>query len=271
MSFKALTESLDKPFYFGIGGIGDFLLLMATCYDSFDEHTDHDTDVVFVCNNIKAMRKFTALPLFNRVSKFWLYPRQAFYPTPQIWDQIKNNPLCLGTGVTPKRFDYIGDWIECGKSSVFEYYGVDKTPRWASRKPETNLVVIQPFGGADDQTKIKAIPYEELITEIKNYTNTGFNIKLLGSESDVHRYPGIHDYDWVIGFEDSVNTILKCNRFIGSDSWGKTLSGLGGIPTKIYPNQYPRPIEEIFNHPVDPSDYVFLKDWGFTYANGRSF
>lgn len=263
-----LLGNVDNEFYFGIGGIGDFLLLMSTFYDDCEQD---QYDVVFVCNDMNTIRKISKL--FPKIRRYWFFTKSAFYCDEGLWDRISLYKLCMGTGVTPKNFDYVKDWIECGKSNVFDYYGVNKHPKWVeqmvSHPADKPLVVIQPFGGANDPTKRKCISQIDLVEEIIGYESNGFEVILLGSEKDKTRYLGLHDMNWVVDFFDSWAAILIADYFIGCDSWGKTLAGLAGVPTRIYPNQYSAQLEDIFGHHTDPSDYVFLKDWGFKFSDGR--
>lgn len=268
MCFNLLLKNVEKEYFFGIGGIGDFLLLMSEMYDLCEQD---QYDVVFVCNNMNTIRRIAKL--FDRVERFWLFPRSAFILDKGIWDKIEKS--AKGTGVTPYQFRYVDDWIKCGKSNVFEYYGINLRPDWATRITDKQLtrpcVVIQPFGGDNDLTKKKEIPYKDLCDEIEKFELNGWDIVLIGSEEDTKKHGLLSEYKWVVDFKDSYYTILKANKFIGTDSWGKTLAGLAGISTKIYSNKYDYPLENMFGHSIDPSDYVFLKDWGFDYADGRNF
>lgn len=136
-------EVIENPFYFGIGGIGDFLLLMATFYDDVDDNTD----VIFVCNSVNAIRAVSTQ--FPKIHRFWFYPMSAFNRTTEMWRLITRSNLCKGTGVTPKAFKYVEDWIECGNSNVFDYYGVIEHPKWCEKTTTLDHITIQPNGGAD--------------------------------------------------------------------------------------------------------------------------
>lgn len=260
MKFEPI-EVIENPFYFGIGGIGDFLLLMATFYDDVDSNTD----VIFVCNNVNAIRAVSSQ--FPKIHRFWFYPLSAFNRTPEMWRLITRNNLCKGTGVTPKAFKYVEDWIECGKSNVFDYYGVKRNPEWAKSLGDHDHICVQPFGGSDDKTKKKEIPTYDLDGIIVQNNMICTPVYLIGSEKDKERYHS--SLDWITNFNDSFKSILTCKEFIGCDTWGKTLAGLAGKPVTIYPNQYEvgRGPMELFNHPVDPGNYVFLIGWGFKNAN----
>lgn len=261
MKFEPI-EVIDNPFYFGIGGLGDFLLLMATFYDNILPNTD----VIFVCNNVNAIRGMSAM--FPKVNRFWFYPIAALNRTPDMWRLIKRHHLCMGTGVTPKEFKYVEDWIECGKSNVFDYYGVKRYPDWA--KPiidkKEKHICIQPFGGSEDKTKKKEIPIYDLDGIIVKSNMNCTPIYLIGSEKDREKYHPV--LDWLTKFEDSFDSIVNCKEFIGCDTWGKTLAGLAGKKVTIYPNQYEvgRGPMELFNHPIDPGNYVFLLNWGFEFC-----
>lgn len=258
-----LTSNHTEPFtfYYGQGGIGDFLLLMSTFYDALTE--EQSVSVVFAGNNKKGL--FDAFPLkkiFPKVESFHILDSPSFDPS--LWAFLENNPMCLGTGVTPKNFDYRNDWIECGKSSVFDYYGVKRTCEWAS-DPVTygGTLTIQPFGGSDDQSKEKAIPLDVLAEIFGN--NPYLDVALIGSPEDAKKIPQFDDR-WITGFSDSIQRIRTSEKFVGTDSWGKTFAALAGVKDiTIYPNKPLRSPEEVFGHPVDPGDYVFLREWGFEF------
>ena len=273
MEFEPIKVVQNK-FYFGIGGIGDFLLLMSTFYDTIDDRTD----VIFVANNIATIRELSKK--FPKVERFWFFPRKAFVPTPYLWNEIVNHKGCLGTGVTPKEFNYVGDWIECGKSNVFSYYGVKHNPIFArSIDPIEDYICIQPFGGADDPTKKKEISPEEVQRLILDAWDYGYKVKLIGSKKDAEKLqlnrttPDLEweKAVWVTDICESYELIRGCKKFYGADSWGKTVACFAGKNPTVYDNQYSEgygPME-LFNHPVDPGNYVFLIGWDLEVINGK--
>lgn len=263
MSFNLLLHNVTKPFYFGIGGLGDAFLLLSTFYDKIEKDT---TDVVFVANDTQAILKLSKLPMFGKISRWWIYPRSAFVANESSWDQIYRNEWCLGTGVTPKRFDYVRDWIECGKHSVFDYYGVVRNPEWAKRRESVNpkYITVQMFGGYDaNRISIMTIDFVENI--VKRY-NDDYSILLVGSPKDSQKVCQIAGTRWVTDMADSVDRILLSHKHYSVNSWTKTLSALAGVPTVIYPSSYKTQPQLVFGCPQDPSDYVFLNDWEFEYA-----
>jgi len=263
MSFPPL-EVIENKFYFGIGGLGDFLLLMSTFYDDIESNTD----VIFVCNNIKPIQEMSKL--FPLITRFWFFPRKAFFPNEPLWKSIVSHPLCVGTGVTPKEFNYVGDWIECGKTNVFDYYGVIEHPKFCRPiKTSEKYIVIQPYGGADDSTKKKEIPKYEVENLVYKYCWNGQKVYILGSKSDkiklgkLENLKGYDNYEWITNIKEAFGTIRGCQTFYGADSWGKTVACFAGKGTTVYANIYndERSPMDMFNHPTDPGDYVFLNGW----------
>lgn len=268
-SFEPLNN-VDRPFYFGIGGMGDFLLLMSTWYDTNGDQ-EVSPDVIFVCNDMKAIRELSKK--FARVNRFWFYPRKAFSLSPNCWHEIHQHKFCCGTGVTPAKFDYVGEWIKCGTCfpdrGCFSYYGVKEHPFFCRPLvPNEDFIVIQPFGGGDDPTKKKEIPIDEIhrITS-RAYDNNRQNVIFIGSKADAKMMP-INPYNdgsarWITDIGEAYEKIRECHSFYGADSWGKTVACFAGKQTFVYPNQYAEgagPMD-LFNHPIDPGDYVFLEGW----------
>jgi hypothetical protein len=274
-----ITSNIDKPYYFGIGGIGDFLLLMASFYDGIEQD---EVDVVFIANNMKPLRDLTSpadssspvqVELFHRVHRFWFFPRQAFPFSPELWEFLMKDPRCKGTGVTPKNFNYIGDWNECGKTNVFEYYGIQRLPIWARAWPTSALsarVTYQPFGGADDPTKIKRISDEELVRLVTEEFPAA-NTTIIGSKKEIGELQQLdfrfEEVEFVTDIKLAVSRIRTSSGFIGTDSWGKTMAKLAGVNhVHVYKNRYINATpQQMFGQDVDPGDCVFLHDWGFEF------
>lgn len=269
MSFiHGLLSNVESKFYFGIGGIGDFLLLMSTFYDDIKENTD----VVFVCNNVSAIREMSRQ--FSQVKNWWFYPRSSFHSSPIFWEAIIGKDGFLGSGVTPRQFMYINDWIKCGDSNVFDYYGVRKDCKWAS--PIETLynkhIVIHPCGGKD-QNRISRIPIEYIQKIIKKFGND-YEIILIGCEKDEIEYGGVIGRDhplygakWLAHeLELATHYIRSAEFVIAVNSWVKSYSGIAGIKTYIYPSSYIRDPQKAYGWHKDPADTVFLDNWGFKDA-----
>ena len=271
MSNFPILDVIDNRFYFGIGGMGDFLLLMSTFYDKeMKKLRDSPTgyvgpDVVFVCNNIHVIKEMAKeFPLIDRL---WFYPRKSFLADQLMWENIITDEHCWGTGVTPKDFNYIKDWIECGKSDVFEYYGVKEHPEFAKPIKPRHFIVIQPFGGADDTTKKKEIPQQDIHKITEQAYEDGLRVIFIGSEKDKDNLPlnklalESGQAHWVTDIRRAMPAIRGCCAFYGADSWGKTLACMAGKKTAVYKSKYSFPPEEQFGHYKDPGNHVFLDGW----------
>jgi len=261
-------EAVTNKFHFGIGGIGDFLLLMSTFYDDVTPHTD----VIFVCNNVKTIRELSNQ--FPKVERFWFFPNKAFFPNKPMWERIVSHEGCMGTGVTPKDFDYVGDWIECGKTNVFDYYGVKAPVDWITKIEPINpkKIVIHPCGGADGN-RISRIP-QSYIKQIIEKFGSDYDIFLVGSPDDMIEYGGTITIDselwgarWVNhDFDSQIQCIKSASFFIGVNSWCKTYAALVGVESYIYASRYKQPPEKVYGWHKDPADTVFLDGYGFKDA-----
>jgi len=258
----------EENYYFGIGGIGDFLLLLSTFYDDVEEIVN----VVFVANNVIPIKN---LSNFFPLIRLFLYDRTAFIANKETWEVIKNNKQCLGTGATPKDFNYIGDWNDCGKTDVFKYYGVKRVCDWATTEiiSLNPVVVLQPFGGSEDRTKVKSLSFKEIDSICKKYN--GKHMLVIGTRGEIESFNGVlakndSDKNFISVSSDirqAFELILSCHEFIGVDSWGKTLAALGGKKhITVYANLYTTDPMQLFGQEIDPGDYVFLRNWGFNFS-----
>jgi hypothetical protein len=276
-----ILENIERPYYFGIGGIGDFLLLMSTFYDDIE---DGEVDVVFVCNNMNAIPRLVRHPkvveyparnYFPKVNRFWFFPRNSFSFEVPVWQDMQQDERLRGTGVTPKAFNYFHDWNECGKTDVFTHYGVRRKLDAICQQPTGGgnaPIVIQPFGGADDPTKVKQLS-KILLYQLVNKHFRGQPITFIGSLEDmkVMRELGWGDRDesaeirYEVDIKEALHHIRCCEHFIGADSWGKTAAALSGLKRiDVYKNKYlDKTPQEMFGQDTDPGDYVFLQNWGF--------
>ena len=274
--------NIDRPFYFGVGGIGDFLLLMSTFYDDVSKDA---VDVIFVCNNIKPLQWLTSNPQqlgntrpapFRNINRFWFLPRKAVHLDQATWELISNDVRFRGSGVTPKHFDYWVDWNKCGESNVFDYYGVNKNPTWGDpwkMRTSYKTIIIQPFGGADDPTKIKQMSIK-LLHDLVDVQFSECDIVFIGSESDMVK---LRNENWsttrsssaliryCTDIKEAINYIQICDKFYGTDSWGKTMAAFAGKrEIFVFKNRYVNnTTQQMFGQDVDPGDHVFLDNWGF--------
>ena len=283
---ESIRENINRPYYFGIGGIGDFLLLMSTFYDDIDPG---EVDVIFIANSMKPLQRLVSHPTakeaparnyFSKVNQFWFIPRGAAFPMPlPVRMDMEQDERLRGTGVTPKAFDYVQDWNECGKTDVFTHYGVKRELHAIRKWPSGGRnapIVIQPFGGADDPTKVKQLS-KLLLYQLVHNRYPGRPITFIGSPDDMKAMAAMNferpcperlpqaKITYITDIKEAINAIRCCDRFIGADSWGKTAAALSGIKfIDVYKNKYlNKTPQEMFGQDTDPGDYVFLHNWGF--------
>jgi len=258
-----ILSVIDNDFYFGIGGLGDFVLLLSTFYDDVK-----GVDIVFVANNVKQIKEFSKLFIGKKgIRKVWIYPNEGFFNFPNgridAWNKIANHPLCQGTGVTPKEFDYYGEWDKVKETNVFEYYGVKKDVKFITKAvPVYKNITIQPFGGLD-ANRISEMP-REFIEGITEIYKDQYEIFLIGSPKDRDTLGNIPGARWLTDLEDSLHKIAMAEFHVGVNSWAKSLSGILGIPTYIWPSSY-RDLS-MYPNDKDPADWVFIENWGFKNA-----
>lgn len=257
-----ILSVIDNDFYFGIGGLGDFVLLLSTFMDDVQ-----DVDIIFVANNVKQIKEFSKNFVGpNCVRKIWLFPIQEFFKYPNLedaWDNIINHKHCQGTGVTPIKFDYFGDWENVSNSDVFEYYGVKKDIKFIPKAiPLYKNITIQPIGGMDSN-RISEMPREFIEGIIEKYHDQ-YQIFLIGSPKDRDTLGNIPNARWITDLWDSVHKIAMADFHVGVNSWAKSLSGILSVPTYIWPSTYRN--LNAYPNGKDPADWVFIENWGFKNA-----
>jgi hypothetical protein len=265
--FDTILAIRNKPFYFGIGGIGDFLLLMSTFYD--DMRKD-EFDVIFVANDAITIGVL-GRNIFHKLDNIFIVSIKNFDFQADTFFNVLSENNCVGTGVTPKQFKYVSEWEECGKTDVFDYYGVIKYPRWCRTEKISNIICIQPFGGGDDKTKKKEIPTDDLDVLIAQ-CDLNKKIYMIGSSDDKKRFISNHSEEtvekifWVDSICDAFGIAQYCSEFYGVDSWGKTVARMSDPNKKVvvYSNTYEdHSTQDMFGLDYDPGDNVFLKDWDY--------
>src|SRR3954469_5918503 len=96
---------LDKlgNFYFGIGGVGDFLLLMSVCYDNESEFS-----ILFWANDSKFIQNIANL--FPKIKHKVIF--QGWQPNPlDQYKKIIAHPNFKGKAHIPEELAYVEQWI----------------------------------------------------------------------------------------------------------------------------------------------------------------
>ena len=274
-SFLNMLEVVDKPFYFGCGGLGDFLLLMSTFYDKIKKD---EVDVLFVANSLRSIKEISKQ--FSKIKRWWFFPRGNFSYIPSTWDNIYGNPLCKGTGITPKDFKFIEDWQACGKSTVFNYYDVNRSMEFTKcyndecEPPLRPILTLHPYGGSEDPTNIRRLS-NTLIRELVNETYKDWGIYIIGSPQDLKQLKKIlkrSDQDrleFISDFEQCMSAVTNSKKHICVNTWTKTWAALSRHKDiTIYRSKYVNASKiQMFGEDKNPSDFCFIDGWGFKRAD----
>lgn len=271
--FKNISDKLNAPFLFGIGGIGDFLLLMS---DGNYDTADGNLGLVFWANNpdvIKSMVK-----LFPKITKTIItnnYLNGEVRKTHQYFDEIISERLFLSKAHIPNHLDYVNEWYNC---DVFKKYGIKKHPLWVStwKMSEVDLInhsIYSPTGGSSDTDWKKKYIKKDLFLELLD--NDENDIKYIVSTQkemiDVYGNDFIKsnlnrdDVRFILDedFEILFSIIGGAKKVYSVDSWVKTFSLLLNVPTILIESFYKEsPFLRIgLSH--DPGDDIFIENWEF--------
>ena len=288
--FKSFISNFSHGYYFGIGGIGDLLLLLSSFYENYyflHDSRENDIGIIFWANNPKATKQifdnhFPGLKCL--VTQNYLgYPQAKSY-----YDDIVNGKGFLGKAHIPDNFNYVNEWITV--DNVFTNYGIRKNifvtnmfKKCFNYNPYANengfewvdRVVVQPCSLSQESYKKKYITKHYIQELFLKYNND--YISFIGSESD--REKVLHDYADIISekpikdipfytnLQSEFQLIVGASEVHSCDSWAKTLSRLCNIQTTYYVSEKIGDYKKIFGVDYDPGDNVFLKNWEMNIVN----
>lgn len=271
--FKNIGEKIKLPFLFGIGGIGDFLLLMSDGnYDKYNK-----LGLIFWANNPNVIKEL--VKLFPKIEKSIVLPNyleSTIDNSHLYFSQIINDEKFLSKAHIPDNLQYVSEWNNC---NVFDKYGIIEHPEWVRKWESDNLgleesySVFAPTGGSSDtdwkrkyikpDLLLKLIdedkePVKYLISTIKELESFyGFtfvhndlsarNIKILCDEP----------LDKLFGI------ICKAKIVYSVDTFSKTLSLFANIPTIFIKSIYSNNPFIKFGIGHDPGDDIFINNWKF--------
>lgn len=251
----SIFESIGH-IYVHMGGIGDACLLLSSFYDQEPEQI-----VLCIPNNINVMEQF--FNCFPKLKKIFFLP----YPVNlkfhgiyrQILTQIKN---VKGLGATPRN-TYLEEWTS--DLNVFKKYGLTEKCNWVNNFKTEKItdfqVVINPKGSLKGMVEGKKnIIDPKFWHRIINFLN-GQNIVpvIIGIPTEEDDYPifgkVINKRSYNI-FEQ-MQIVATADVLIGADTWGKSFSALGNIPTIVFESVRPKKHANW----KDPAEYIFIDPW----------
>ena len=276
--FKNISDKLNMPFLFGIGGIGDFLLLMSD--GNYDKRKE--LALVFWANNPEVIKSL--VKLFPKIKKSIItknYVGSNKHNTKTFFNDLINEPQFLSKAHIPDRLDYVKEW---NKINVFEKYRIQEQPDWVIGwtldRPVIEEIhsVFAPTGGSSDSDwKHKYIKKDLLLKLIDEDTNP---IKYIIS---THKeLVDIYGADFIIdelvdkrdcrllvdeSFEKLFGIICRAFKIYSVDTWVKTLSlfaqSCQGKETTLISSFYENSPFKSMGLEKDPGDYIFIENWNF--------
>ena len=269
-----IGNKLHNKFLFGVGGIGDLLLLLSTkYYDEMDE-----LGLVFWANNpaqiIQVINECFPKIKNKIITKNYLNSNYA----KEYYTQIVNDPNFLSKAHIPDDLNYVGEWSKV--NNVFEKYNILQYPDWVNnwKEEKQKNIIICPTGGSSDKNwKLKYIvedKFLEIVESINKNDLSDDKILIISTYSELHaQYSDefivkLLKLDCVLAIDLPYNDIFKyiinAWKIYSIDSWYKTLSRLANVDTMLIKSKYIKPPMEIFGIEKDPADNIFIsKEWNF--------
>lgn len=271
--FNNIGNKLNSKFLFGIGGLGDLLLLLSTKY--YDEL--YEIGLVFWANNPNQLTNIIneCFPKIKNklITKNYLNTNYAR----EYYNQIISDKNFLSKAHIPDNLNYIDEWSKV--NNVFDKYNIQRYPDWINNWKENKQenIIICPTGGSSDKNwKLKYIKENKLLEIIEQAENEKYNDKIiiLSTIKEIQEYYNKAfigkllelgcSFALDLPYKDIFKLVSNSWRVYSVDSWIKTLSLLSGIDTVLIKSIYLKSPKEIFNLDVDPADNIFIsKEWNF--------
>jgi hypothetical protein len=240
-----IDTKLISPFFLGNGGIGDFLLFLATFYDNVEK-----ANIIFLANNVDQIKEVASL--FTKLDKKLIVKNDFGLLAKLYYD--KN---CVGKGILPKDLNY-SNWY---KVDPVQEYGLKLYPEFVKLfEPNRDLVknnnkkqLFLQVIGSSTETKEKR---RELTIETAEQLEWDYPLTF---EAE-HRLIALHQLSGK-SYKEIFQIIRGSDLVIGVDSFVKTFSALCGIKTIVYENIYSENYLNQFKDRIDYGHYIFLFPW----------
>jgi hypothetical protein len=259
-------ESPNSDYYTGLGGMGDALLVLSSCWNN------PRAKIVFFANlcSIDFARQFfqafqiPALVHPNIMGQPW---------APRVIDFIKNHPNFRTSGHLADRLDY-GDWRDVHKYKnriVTQADWISKFGKHPNPYHTQGVISICPSGSVKDKHRQRFLSREEYEVLARKFLDRNYTVYTVSSEADMRVY-GIlqHQHavyvtsdrivDWKkhttpIAMNKMLSIVNSSNRVISMDTWLKTYSLICGIPTHVVMTRWNGVYKPVGD---DVTDFVFL-------------
>jgi hypothetical protein len=260
---RAFAASTAYDYYLGFGGLGDALLLLATCWDN------PKAKVIFFANQQSFVRDFFAL--FNIPA--FLHDNLMGTPLAnQVYNFITKLPTFKESAHLADGLDY-GDWINESKYVARIRSHANWTNKIGKRSSAKPILILAPSGSSRDVERQRYISVEEYRAIVNKYLNQNYKVYATGSLGDLHFFGLIDhkDFHWLNsetlyhgnGHKESINLkgmlqiINSANLVISADTWLKTYSLICDIPTIVIQTRWNNAYK---SYGEDITDFIFLNN-----------
>lgn len=253
----------DSNYYLGFGGLGDALLLLATCWD------DPKAKVVYFANYMPFVKQF--FELFN-INAFLEKNIMGSPLAGHIFEIITKNRNFKQSAHLADGLFY-GDWKNEDK-----YIGrIKKHVPWAEKlgviKTKEPMLILCPSGSHRDLSRQRYLTQEEFKTLADKKLQEGYEVFASGSIADLHYYGLIRKdkFHWItsdkiyngngstedINLKKMLQIINGAEQVISMDTWLKTYTLLCNIETTVIKTRWNG---NYITYGDDVTDWVFLNN-----------
>lgn len=253
--------SLPGNNYLGFGGIGDLILLLASCYD------DPHAKLLFFANDKELATQF--VPVF--VKNYKIYNNIFGSPLANAISNLFFSSNYRISAHLPDGLDQ-GDWIHEGKYISRIKNITNWKEKFGTLNNSEKILIIVPSGSQKEEHHKRFLTSYEHSILINNYLNDYDKIYSIGSNDDLENYYGlpifencfwlntnsITDYNGTKTFIDisyMFKIINSSKLVISMDTWVKSYTSLININTKVIKTK-DNGIYKSYGNKV--TDYIFL-------------
>lgn len=251
----------DANYYLGFGGLGDAVLLLATCWN------DPKARVVFFANQIPFIRQF--FDLFN-VQLFIEKNIMGTQLASQIFEMMIRSPKFKQSAHLADGL-YYGDWSNEAKYTARIKKHVPWSDYFGAAKTKEPILILCPSGSHRDVNRQRYLTQDEYRAIVNKNLDNGFKVFGSGSVSDLHHYGLVvrDNFHWLtsekiyhwnntsddIDLKKMLQIINGASKVISVDTWLKTYTLLCNIDTTVIQTRWNG---RYIPYGEDVTDWIFL-------------
>jgi|GEM_PF-6263467 len=257
---EAWIASDDHTYYMGFGGIGDFVILLAACWN------DDKARILFFSNphSTELIKEF--IQLFKK-NALVLNNIMGSKVANTVYEMIKRKPTFRTSGHLADRLDY-GDWINENKYKERIISSAPWTELLGKVETDKKILILAPSGSERTALKQRYLNRNEHKDIIRKYLDLNYMVYNIGSESDCAYYGLPDSCYWMsskkitskketkaINLKEMLQIINSAAKVISMDTWLKTYTLISNIPTIVVKTRHGNKYQK---YGEDVNDYIFL-------------